>query len=69
MEERNLSACTGVSMLTSLNRSGIHTVEHMLKYANQRWLTLTFARIFYYNVRDFKQFERKGHLPVCCNGL
>ena len=28
-----------------------------------------FARMFYYNVRDLKQFEKKGNLPVCCNGL
>jgi hypothetical protein len=37
------------------------------KYANQS--TLTFARIFHYNIRDFEQFQRKRHLPISCYGL
>lgn len=38
-------------------------------YTNQKWLILTSTRIFHHNVRDFEQFQRKGHLPICCYGL
>lgn len=64
MEERNLAACKHAEFAIELE----FTMK-MLKHAEQRKLTLTFARIFHYNVRDFKQFERKWHLPVCCNRL
>lgn len=47
----------------------IFIIKKCFRSINQRWLILTSAGIFYYNVRDFKQFQRKGHLPIRCNGL